>query len=126
MNEMTVRDLIRALLPGGRPDHGADLAGRVDALTTLVFDLLVEVEALRQAQATEASYRDAYRAACLLTHNSAGVSSGWEKLMERYYPRQRSSGGRAWRESLMMRRLGMTPAEIEAYQGEAAEAETYT
>ena len=126
MKEMTARDLIRDAFPGERSAQGADLAVRVDALTTLVFDLLAEVEALRQAQATRSDYRDAYRETCLLTHNSAGPSSGWEKLIECFYPRQHSSGTLVWRESLMMRRLGFTPAEIAAYQDEAQEAETYT
>jgi hypothetical protein len=126
MKEMTARDVNRDVFPSGRSAQGAELAERVEALTTLLLDLLNEVEALRQAQATKSDYRDAYRASCLLTHNSAGPSSGWEKLIERYYPRQQASDGRVWRESLMMRRLGFTPAEIDAYQREAEEAETYT
>ena len=126
MKEMTAQDLIRDVFPSGRLAQGAELAGRVETLTMLVLDLLAEVEALRQSQGTKSDYRDAYRAACLLTHNSAGPSSGWEKLIECFYPRHRSSGGRVWRESVMMRRLGFTPAEIAVYQTEAEEAETYT
>ena len=99
---------------------------RVEALTTVVLDLLAEVEALRQAQAAKGNYRDAYHAACLLTHNSAGPSSGWEKLIECYYPGDKSADGRVWRESIMMRRLGFTPAELDEYQKEAGEAETHT
>lgn len=126
MKEMTARDLIRDLFPSGRSVQGAELAGRVEALTTLVLDLLAEVEALRRAQGTKSDYRDAYRATCLLTHNSAGPSTGWEKLIECYYPHQQSSDGRVWRESAMMRRLGFSSTEIDAYRKEAGEAEVYT
>ena len=126
MRDATTHDLVRDVLTGGPPADALAIARRVEALTTLVFDLLAEVEALRQTQAAQSDYRDAYREASLLTHNSSGPSSGWEKLLDRYYPRQPSSDGRVWRESLMMHRLGFTPAEIEAYQREAEQAETYT
>jgi hypothetical protein len=126
MREPTTPDLVRDLLAVGPPADLGAMSQRVDAVTTLVFDLLAEVEALRQAQTTQPAFRDAYRDALLLTHDSAGPSSGWEKLLDRYYPRQTSGDGRAWRETLMMRRLGLTPAEIEAYQQEAEAAETLT
>jgi hypothetical protein len=126
MKGMTSRDLILDLFPSSPSAGGEELKRRVDALTTLTLDLLAEVEALRQAQATQCNYRDAYRAAYLLTHNSAGPSTGWEKLIECYYPRQRSADGRVWRESVMMRGLGFTSAEIGAYVREAREAEVYT
>jgi len=126
MGEMTARALIQDMLAGKPVAGDPDMARRVGALTTLVLDLLAEVEALRQAQAGECHYRDAYRAACLLTHNSTGPTSGWEKLIERYYPTKPSADGRVWRESIMMRRLGFTPKEIEEYQREAGEAEFYT
>jgi hypothetical protein len=122
----TTRDLVRGVLAAGPPADAAALARRVEALTTLVVDLLAEVEALRQAQVTQPAYRDAYRDVSLLTHDSTGPSSGWDKLLDRYYPREPSPDGRAWRESLMMRRLGFSAAEIEAYQREAEQAETYT
>ena len=126
MRDATTEDLVRDVLANRRLADGGAIARRVEALTTLVFDLLAEVEALRQVVASQPAYGDAYRAACLLTHDAAGPSSGWEKLLDRYYPRQSSTDGRAWRETLMMRRLGFTPAEIEAYQREAEQAETYT
>jgi len=126
MRDETTRDLARDILAVSPPADAAAMARRVEALTALVVDLLAEVEALRQAHATHSAYRDAYRDVSVLTHNSAGPSSGWEKLLDRYYPREASPDGRAWRESLMMRRLGFSPAEIEAYQREAEEAETYT
>jgi len=126
VRDTVARDLVRDVLGYGLPLDTAASARRVEALTTLVLDLLVEVEALRQAQAAQTAYRDAYRAAALLTHNSAGPSSGWQKLLERYYPLEASSDGRTWREVLMMRRLGFTPAELEAYREEAAQVETDT
>jgi hypothetical protein len=76
VKEVTAGDLIRDVFRSEASVGGTDLARRVDALTTLVLDLLAEVEALRQAQAAKADYRDAYRAACLLTHNAAGPTSG--------------------------------------------------
>lgn len=126
MKELTARDLARDVFPSARSVQEPELVRRMEALAALVLDLLAEVEALRQAQATRSDYRDAYRATCLLTHNSAGPSSGWEKLIDCYYPRHRSSDGRVWRESVMMRRLGLAPDEIEAYKREAEEAEMYT
>src|SRR5262245_36530471 len=97
MIEMTARALIQSVLASNPSAGDAEMVRRVEALTTVVLDLLAEVEALRQAQAAKGSYRDAYRAACLLTHNSAGPSSGWEKLIECYYPRDKSADGRVWR-----------------------------
>jgi hypothetical protein len=126
MRELTTQDLVWDVLAGGTPPDAAMMSRRVEALTTLVIDLLAEVEALRQVQATQTAYQDAYREASLLTHNAAGPSSGAEKLLERFYPRQPGRDGRTWRETLMMRRLGFTPGEIDAYQREAEQAETYT
>jgi hypothetical protein len=126
MRDATSRSLVRDVLAVGPSADAAAMSRRVEALTTIVLDLLAEVEALRQALAAQPAYRDAYREALLLTHNSAGPSSGWEKLLDRYYPRQASVDGRAWRETLMMRRLGATAADIEAYRREAESAETYT
>jgi hypothetical protein len=125
MADMTATALIQSLFD--RPSAGhAELLRRVDALTRVVLDLLLEVEALREAQTANRNYRDAYRATCLLTHNSAGPSSGWEKLIECYYPYDKTADGRVWRESIMMRRLGFTPAECSEYEKDAREAETYT
>ena len=126
MKEMTSRDLIRALFPIGESAQGLELAAKVGALTTIVLDLLAEVEALRLARGTKSDYRSAYRSTCLLTHNSAGVSTGWEKLIACYYPREQSSDGRVWRESAMMERLGFTDDEIADYQKEAQGAEYNT
>src|SRR5688500_13223492 len=110
VRDATSHDLTRDLLTAASPEDPAVLARRVEALTILVFDLLAEVDALRQTQATGSAYRDAYRETSVLGHNSSGVSSGWGKLLERFYPREPSADGRVWRESLMMRRLGFTRA----------------
>jgi hypothetical protein len=126
MREATTGDVVREMLAAEPPADATATARRVEALTALVFDLLAEVEALRATSLSQVPYRDAYRQVALLTHDASGPSSGWEKLLNRYYPRELSSDGRAWRETLLMRRLGFTPAEVEAYQREAGEAETYT
>ena len=112
------------------------LERRIDILTTIVLDLMMEVEALREAGAEGSDYAHAYRKAGLLTHNAAGPCSGWDKLLWRFYPRDKpvnmlnavdhASQARSWRESLMMERLGFTAEEVAAYRLEAEEAETYT
>ena len=63
----------------------------------------MEVEALRSAclESTEggpiakdSAYRQAYRETALLTHNSAGPSSGVAKLLARFYPTSVEEDGR--------------------------------
>ena len=121
MDEPTSREMAHALFypseEGGR---------RLDSLTILVMDLMMEVEALRTALAAESSYRDAYRETGLLTHNSAGPSMGWDKLLDEFYPGTKDGRGRGWRESLMLRRLGYSPDEIEAYRRDAEGMEVLT
>ena len=104
------------------PDPGR----RLKILTMVVLDLMMEVEALREAAGSGSVYRDAYRNAALLTHHNAGLSEGWEKVVDRFYPEEEATEGRTWRELLMMRRLGFTPPEIESYQRKALEMEMYS
>ena len=115
MNQMTAQDLSGALLASGTLQEG-EIVARMEALTTMVLDLLAEVEALRQAQATNSDYRRTYRAASLLTHDNSSVLTGLEKLIARYYPGQRCPDHRVWRELIMLRRLGFSAEEIEVYQ----------
>src|SRR6266540_1591227 len=69
---------------------------RTEVLFEMVCDLLMEVEALPEALlqsaagsgGKESAYARAYREIALLTHNSAGPSSGLDKLLARFYPPQ--------------------------------------
>ena len=96
----------------------------------VVRDLLVEVEALRSCllsvQATQGAYQTAYRETALLSHNATGPSGGWEKIIRRFYPDHAEDRGRAWRETLLMRRQGATADELAVFQNKAETAETYT
>ena len=96
------------------------------ALVGMVSDLLVEVEALREAiirlsasAGTDPSfYRDAYRETALLSRNGAGPSTGLDKILARFYPGQSEAGGQPLREVVMLRRLGMSQAELDAFEKE--------
>lgn len=127
MNRKNVREMVFALSGAGDPP------ARIAVLSQLVVDLLVEVEALREAvirlhpvdggapvhggydfpcdeSLTEdkAAYPASYADAAFALHNAAGPSSGLEKLLGRFYP----SNGATPRESLMLRRLGYSDAGI--------------
>jgi hypothetical protein len=91
----------------------SDVHARLGTLVTLVLDLLMEVEALREAllrleagtRATdrrdgcelacrgpiqscgESSYGRAYLYTAYLTHNNGGPSGGLDKLLAKFYPR---------------------------------------
>ena len=101
-------------------------------LRETVFDLLVEVEAIREAllrspvgsAGSRSTYAIAYRDTALLTHDSTGPSGGHDKLMARFY-----SGAPEhldWRECLFLSRVGFSEDEIAKYKDKAEEAETYT
>jgi hypothetical protein len=125
MQEPTAGEIVTALFASG-----ASPADRFNVLVGIVLDLMMEVQALRDERLRRGqdlgSYRESYRDNALLPHNSAGTSTGWEKLLREFYPRQRRPDGRVWRESLMLRRLGFTAAEIAAFEDEAEQSETYT
>jgi hypothetical protein len=103
-------------------------------LISMVSDLLVEVEALREAVIRlsasagrdASSYRDAYLETALLSHNSAGPSTGVDKILALFYPDQSEADGRPLREVVMLRRLGMSQAELDAFQKEAKDLEVLT
>lgn len=104
---------------------------RLKMVVEMVLDLLVEVEALRTAvirlSGDDASqYRDAYRDAAFLSHNAAGPSSGREKILRLFYPGSAEPDAWGWRETLLLRRLGMSDADLEKYKKEAKGAELYT
>jgi hypothetical protein len=138
MNRRSVRDLVMALYGAGDP------AARIDALASVVIDLLVEVEALRGAALGaqggdrgepvhggydipchdetlaegKGAYSAAYVDAAYVLHNAAGPTGGVEKLLARYYP----AGGSGPREALMLKRLGFSAAEVARFVAAAEHA----
>ena len=139
MIDKTQHEIIRTLFLGsGKKAPAPD--PRIDVLVAMVFDLLMEVEALRAAhlasntgaRGTDSGYGRAYRDTAYLTHNSCGPSSGLDKLLALFYPAEteKDSGAsgqqRTWRECLMLLRLGFSQEQVRAYRKEAAEAETFT
>jgi hypothetical protein len=124
--EPTRYDVGKGLFYRSGSMKAADLSRRIQMLTTVVLDLMMEVEALRETMVRGSNYRAAYREIGLLTHNSVGPSTGVDKLLDLYYPSSATSGGRAWRESLMMQRLGFTQTEMEQYKRDAEDAEQMT
>lgn len=91
---------------------------RIRALTELVLYLLQEVEALRTLHAEVAAdddqrqrYREAYRKASLLAHNSAGPTTGTEKLIQSWL----APAGEP-REVALLRRLGCSDEEIKLFK----------
>jgi hypothetical protein len=112
---------------------------RTDTLVTAVLQLMMEVEALREAlinleggrKGNGSVYGRAYRETAYLTHNSAGPTSGLAKLIAQFQPSdvEQHPGDpepRAWTETQMLRRLGFSEEDIGAYRKEALEAEMFT
>jgi len=134
---MTRYEIFKNLLwPGQVKD--SEVENRLQALTEVVFDLLAEVEALReltirnqggQTAGKESAYGRAYEDTAVLMHDSGGPTSGMQKLIERFYPefeetvRPGWAEKRAWRECLMMQRLGFTEAQIAEYKRTALQVE---
>jgi hypothetical protein len=132
MKRKTLEDISTSLAGDG---HTGPVEARVDVLEAVVRDLLMEVEALRQALlhsapgsgGKQSTYANAYREIGLLAHNSSGPTSGLEKLLARFYKRAGEQREAAYgREILMLRRLGFTEADVEAYAQEAENAEQLT
>ena len=71
-------------------------------------------------------YQKAYLETAFETHNNGGPSGGLDKLLARFYPPAADETGRAWRECLLLARLGFSPSEIAAYKRAAEEAEMFT
>lgn len=141
--ELTHPDLISKLFE--KPDSCA----RMEVLATLLMDLFVEVEALREVVmrlegcapdrnvCSELShqawfsrgatvYQRAYLETAFETHNNGGPSGGLDKLLARFYPPAADEMGRTWRECLLLARLGFSPSEIADYKKAAEEAEMFT
>jgi hypothetical protein len=139
MLDKTQREILKTLfMPGSAKEAEGD--PRIAVLVAMVFDLLMEVEALRTVVSAsklgvggkDSAYGRAYQETAYLTHNACGPSSGVEKLLALFYPRQAEEEGlgwrerRTWRECLLMRRLGFSDDEVRAYKEEAEQAETFT
>ena len=118
--------------------HGGDSAAKVRVLTDLVLDLLLEVEALRSAlllaagakgvAGKQTTYGRAYRSTALLSHDAAGPSGGWEKLLAVWLGDQEEGPGNGprLRELAMLKRLGYSEQELKAYVEEAEGYESRT
>jgi hypothetical protein len=120
-----------------------------DVLVSLLLDLFMEVEALREAlikidrsvleqnrgehfqlehegsvfSVGKSTYQKAYLTAAFETHNNGGPSGGIDKLLARFYPTSADDLGRTWRECLLLRRLGFSAEEIDDYKNAAQDAE---
>ena len=136
---------IVSLLSEGRNRHV-----HVDVLVSLMLDLFMEVEALREAlikidsktfeqgelfqfdyegsllSVGNSTYLKAYLTAAYETHNNGGPSGGIDKLLARFYPTSTDDLGRTWRECLLLERLGFSAEEIEDYKDAAQDAEMLT
>jgi len=128
--------------PSAQIDAPGQLQSEVADLRHTVFDLLMEIEAIRTTLlrsplgegGRHSPYAIAYRETALLTHNSTGCTGGEQKLAGLFYsfekalrmPDLRGGQTEEWRECLLMKRMGYSAAELSSYQGDAREAETYT
>ena len=142
MSHQSIRDIAMVLYGAG------NAAVRTEALTRLVIDLMVEIEALRAALVQsqvggagkpvhggydipchdetladgKGAYAAAYVDAAYVLHNSAGPSGGVEKLLARFYP----AGAAEPREALMLRRLGFSESEVARFAEAAEQAEQFS
>lgn len=127
---------------------------RIQTLEQIVLDLMMEVEALR-ATVTEltstigpgneggdvlddgpagvagphTAYGKAYLETAWRSHWVAGLSSGWDKILEQFYGGDASDaalGANGRRELLMLRRMGYNDAQLAQYLDSARAAETCT
>ena len=139
MLDKTQHEILQALfMPASNKAAHAD--PRIEVLVALVFDLMMEVEALRKVVSAsklgvggkDSAYGRAYEETAYLTHNACGPSSGLEKLLALFYPRvaeeedQSWRQRRTWREGLLLQRLGFSDEEVRAYKEAAEQAETFT
>jgi hypothetical protein len=131
---------------------GPNTKASVEVLGTLVLDLFMEVEALREALIRieerkcgtqvgdddkfklnhqivsweKSLYHKAYVETAYETHNNGGPSGGLDKLLARFYPMVADEMGRTWRECLLLERLGFSQVEIAEYKKAAEDAEMFT
>ncbi|HYH98907.1 hypothetical protein [Hyalangium sp.] len=101
-------------------------------LVTVLFRLMIEVEALREAlsspetpEAVRQSYRQAYERIAVLSHNSAGPYGPMDKILRRFFP-EGASADRFASDLAMLQRLGATEQEQQAVREQMEIVETYT
>ena len=129
LNSLAAKEILEGLYFGNSDE-------KIRVLTECVFALAMEVEALREAMIEESKakgivpkdspYGRAYYETALLTHNSAGPSSGTDKLFKRWFSGRNTPNHLDPREALMLMRLGFSPHEISAYSTEAENREMWT
>ena len=122
-----------------RRDRDQDREGRTrwfqrygDLDRDLLLEVVREVHALREAKMRElhesvtspraSSYGQVYKDTAFLTHNNAGPSHGWQKLILAF----RGDSPLGWSELSHLRRIGFDHDELSAYETKAQEAELYT
>jgi len=119
----------------GGDDSRDGLAKRVALLTEVVFDLLVEVDALRLERAAHAArtgdrtYAEAYEESATVAHNGAGVIPGSLKLLARFHggrAEETSIDGRPLREVLLLRRLGLSDEQLRQFAEHIRQVEELT
>ena len=136
--ELNHEEIIHALLSA----RSGNL--QVNILVSLILDLFMEVEALREAlikidnsllepaeepeggsilNLAKSTYQRAYLDAAFEIHNNEGAYGGLDKLLAKFYPSSADDLGRTWRECLLLERLGFSPAEIDEYKTVAQAAE---
>jgi len=97
----------------------ADTEARLTLLQGVVFDLLIEIQALRavvtDVPELRGRYAESYRKAALLSHNGAGVVPSFEKVIRQFIDVDHGGEGEH-REEPMLRRLGV---DVEEYRREA-------
>lgn len=96
----------------------------------LTYELVREVQALREAKILELEeskdsirhsiYAQVYERTALLMHNSAGPSTGWDKLLRKF------RGKDSWSEIGVLAQLGFDANELSEYKKKADEMMYYT
>ena len=107
----------------------------------LIYDLVREVQVLRETKIRELEelgqsirrsiYAQVYEKTALLTHNSAGPSTGWHKLFVKFRGRESGTdfpflGRQSWAELNVLTRLGFDERDVSEYKKKAQEAMHYT
>lgn len=144
--ELIHTEIIDALLSARRGNP------QLNILVSLILDLFMEVEAMREALIRidsqmfepaagdefelnyqqsilsfgKSTYQRAYLDAAFEVHNNEGQYGGLDKLLSRFYPTAADTHGRSWRECLLLERLGFSPLEIAEYKIVAQDAEMLT
>lgn len=134
--------------------NSATTAEQLQTLERVVLDLMLEIEALRATvinlssrmgpepesdhalddspagvAGSHLAYGRQYLNSAFLSHWAAGPTSGWDKVLERFYGDGwgcDSCGVQIGRELLMLRRLGYSDSQLKQYVENARAAESCT